>query len=377
MAWNIQFFTETRVNNPNGATQTERLNNMLTASANRQYITSTVARVDPSVFIVIEPLSDAGDVGTLAGGGGPLGLRYLLNAFRQYDNNWCLVPPLKTRNREEDGRTYTETVGVFYRSDRLQFVGPYVWPQAAQATGPSVPPGATAATYPAPWDGAVPPGTTAAAQCQFRALNGTEITFPNPENRRPVLTTFREVAAPNRTLKIFSCHTKPGTDARTATARMMGLAEAVPGANEVSVLIGDFNLDFRSANTVTGATILYLQGIVGFTPVINAPPTMYTRVAYATPLAYLRNLCVDNAWIRYGIGAAPGGGLPLGYVVNRVIDGTGPAPGVPWDMLDGLGEILALPVGQQNTTFRENVNFGHLGPPAAGTSDHLPIVADL
>ncbi len=376
MAWNIQFFTETRVNNPTGANTTERLNNMLTASANRQYITSTVAKADPSIFIVIEPLSEAGGVGTLASGGGPQGLLYLLNAFRQYDDNWCLVPPLKTRNRNPDGRTYTETVGVFYRSDRLQFIGPYIWPAAAQAGGPSVPPGVPAGAYLAPWNGTVPPGTTAAAQCTF-SQGGTEVTFPDPESRRPVLTTFREIAPPNRTLKVFSCHTKPGTDARTATVRMMGLAEATPGANEVSVFIGDFNVDFLSANTVTRATISYLRGIEGFTPVINAPRTLYTRVADATPLAYLRNLCLDNAWIKYGAGAAPGGGLPRGYVINRVIDGTGPAPGIPWDMLDGLEEILGLPLARQDTTFREDVNFGHLGPPAAGTSDHLPIVADL
>lgn len=376
MAWNIQFFTERRVNNPEGDTTAERLNNMLTAGANRQYITSTVARADPSIFIVIEPLSEAGGNGTLATGGGPQGLLYLLNAFRRYDEAWCMVPPLKTRNRNPDGKTYTETVGVFYRNDRLEFTGPYIWPAANAAAGPSVPPGAAAANYPDPWDRTVPAGTQVAAQCEF-FNGGVEVTFPNPENRRPVLTTFVERAAPGRTLKVFSCHTKPGTDARTATARISDLAEAVPAANQVSILIGDFNVDFLSTNTVTQATIMFLQGMQGFRPLINAPPTLYERVETATPVSYLRNLCLDNAWVRYGTGAAPAAPLPLGYVVNRVIDGTGPAPGIPWDMLDSLAEIQAIPVATRDDTFREGVNFGHLGPPAAGTSDHLPIIADV
>lgn len=380
MAWNLQFFTERRVNDTTGNTTAERLNNMLTAGANRQYITSTVARVDPSIFIVIEPGSQAGAVGTLASGGGPQGLLYLLNAFRQYDDAWCMVPPLKTRNRNEDGRTYTETVGVYYRSDRLQFVGPYIWPAAHQAGGPSVPPGPAAATYPAPWDGAVPAGTTAAAQCQFYA-DGAEITFPNPESRRPVLTTFREIAAPNRIFKVFSCHTKPGTDARTATIGMMSLAEATPGPNEVSVFAGDFNVDFMEADLVTFALIQELVTRMHFVPTITLGPagivpTMYQRVGDATPLDYLRNLSVDNIWVQYNANVRPAA-PPGGSVVNRVVDRDAPPPVIPWDMLDSLTEIIALPVATRNNTFREGVNFGHLGPPVDGTSDHLPVFVDL
>ncbi len=380
MVWNLQFFTEERVNNPDGPTAAARVNNMLTAGANRQYILSTVTRVDPSIFIVIEPGSQAGGVGTLATGGGPQGLLWLLlNGFRQSNAAWCMVPPLKTRNQNDDGRTYTETVGVYYRSDRLRFLGPYIWPAASPLVGPSVPPGPAAAAYPAPWNGTVPAGTTAAAQCQFFA-GGVEITFPRPESRRPVLTTFQEIAAPNRVFKVFSCHTKPGTDAITATARMMGLAEAVPAANEISVFAGDFNVNFINANTVIRALRQYLMYNRRFIPTVGQPPegvvpTMYERVDDATPLAYLRNLAVDNIWVRYGTGVRPAV-VPVGVVVNRVVDRAAPR-NIPYDMLDSLAEIIALPVATRDNTFREGVNFGHLGPPVDGTSDHLPVFVDL
>ena len=382
LAWNIQFFTKNRIENAEGSNSTERLQSMLGSGANRQYIVSTVAQSDPSILVVVEPRSSQGTIGTLATGGGPDGLFYLWRLLQLYNDQWALVPPLRTVNKDIHSATYTEAVGVFYRADRLTFTGPYVWPQARQETGPSVPPGATAATYPDPWNQTLPNGTTAAAQCKFYS-GGSQLTFPNSGDRRPVLTTFTEIGGLNRRFKIFAVHTTPGADAQTATARMLGMAEAIPADDEISVFAGDFNVD---AIKNPRAFFTSIPMLYGFDYTIQPEPTVYKPTTgrldrQATPASYRPQKSLDNFWIRYGVNVRPLG-VPPGYVINRVIDGTGIPPGLPWDMLDGLEEIQALGTpDERNSVFRELVNFGHLAAPngatRGGTSDHLPIIVDI
>src|SRR5205085_11299487 len=120
--------------------------------------------------------------------------------------------------------------------------------------------------YPGRWNGTMPAnnqGITYAAQFRFLNNNNQEIWFPNQDSRRPILTNFREVGVQNpRTFKIFSCHTTPNTNAKTAVARVAGLAEAVPGNNEVTVLAGDFNVDYLNANPTPSSFFSYMRGIL-------------------------------------------------------------------------------------------------------------------
>ncbi len=383
LAWNIQFFTLKRIYNDTGTDGIDHLLNAAGSLANSNYITSTVTGQDASIFVVVEPRSSQGTIGTLATSGGPDGLLYLLVLLRKSNSNWALVPPLRTVNKDVLSTTYTESVGVFYRADRLTFTGPYVWPNAKKNTGPSVPPGATASTYPDPWDKMVPTGTTAAAQCQFYNNLNQEVTFPGSQDRRPVLTTFTEKNSPNRKFKIFAVHTTPGANAQTATARMLGLAEAVPADDEISVFAGDFNVDaIENKNAFfTSIPMLY-----DFDYTVPAEPTIYRPTTgqqqyQATPSNYRPQKSLDNFWVRYGQNVTPQQ-TPTGYVINRVVDGTGIPNGLSKDMIYSLQQIQQLQsTEQQNEVFRSLLNYGHLAAPNAnlrgGTSDHLPIIVDI
>jgi hypothetical protein len=218
---------------------------------------------------------------------------------------------------------------------------------------------------------------TYAAQFQF-FNNNQEVWFPNQDDRRPILTSFREVGVQNpRTFKIFSCHTPPNTNAVTAVTRIAGLAEAAPGNNEVVILAGDFNNDYLSANVMQTAAYNYIRGqenySQGFGRQANNTntPTTTKRVNDATPQAYLKRSGLDNIFAKYGAGAA--GALANAQIVDRCAG----VPNFPSDMSDSLNNILnMMDEDEQLETFRDPINYGHIGN-HPGTSDHLAIVVDL
>lgn len=320
LMWNIQFFTNNRITAQPGTTQQETLANQQSAQANLDFITSTIVEADADIFVVLETLSSQGEIGTLASGGGPDGLLTILAALRQIDANWCLVPPLRCNPQEIlNGHTYTESVGVFWRNDRLQFTGPWYW---TGGNGPSHPLPNNAATYNAPWDACVPPNMNRAACCRYFRQNYEEIFFPDQVNRRPYLTTFQDLNG--RRLKLFSVHTKPGTAAQTATARMTGIymPSIVPGQNEVSVFAGDFNLNLIGLNTVQSAAVqLFALSNFNlpnmFQPNNALPPSRYLPRNSSAPNGYLTDQLFDYAFVRYGQGAQPNQPLPQ-VVIDRV-----------------------------------------------------------
>jgi len=380
LVWNIEKFSNLRITAQPGRTIEEADANRLSAQANLQYITTTVAEADADIFVVLETGSSQGGLGTLAAGNGPDGLLTLLAALQQVNPTWRVVPPLRCNPHEPvNGSTYTETVGVFWRNDVLEFTGPWVWPGGD--TGPAVPQGDPDA-YPDRWNVASG-GSRAAAQCIFHNEIGHEVLFPTNSERRPYLTTFR-VNDGGRTLKLFSIHTKPAY-ARDATARILAIDSAVlnPGDNEVTVLAGDFNLNLIGLNLAQNATIRGFR-LWDFTlhpihqPNNSYPPSRYLSRSSAHPNAYLRNELYDYAFEQYGPHAMPDQVFRM-LVAERVagahIPGNPPdtTPTFTGDMGQTLANInniqVTFNIGQQGAT-RDALDDGRMAVLFETTQPH-------
>lgn len=350
LVWNIQIFTAKRITGQPGTSSAQTAANSESALANLLYIASTVEQANPDVFVILETLSGPGGLATLGTGEGPNGVLGLLAELRSlHSAEWCAVPPLRVNPRiVVEGTAYTETVGVFWRNDRVRFDGPFDWPAGApNATGPSIRRGTgVAGTYPAPWADAVPGGTTAAAQCRFYNANGDEILFTEAKHRRPYLTTFVERAgAAPRSVRIFSVHTKPGPVAQTAVARLVSLQNQdwMPGNGQVTVFTGDFNLNLRNPSMAELAVVQQMSGRTIYEPNGTLPPSRYLPRARAMPAAYLTNQLLDYAFVYYGTNAEPNPVLPL-VVVDRVAGVEPPnLPAFTRDMGQRLATILAIP----------------------------------
>lgn len=386
LVWNIQSFTRDRINDSSGNTVQARAANAEKSLANTLYIASTIEEADPDIFVMLEARSGQGPVAQLAAGNGPTGLIDLLAQMREWTSpNWYLVPPLRVNPPDPLAiATHTETVGVYWRDDRLAFTGPFVWPGGNNnATGPPIPPGGAAgAAYPSPWNAVVPAGTTAAAWCRFYDNQG-EILFNDATHRRPYLTIFRERAGAQRTVNLFSVHFKPGVNAQTAAGRLSGIVGA-PGAGQFTVVAGDFNINLAAPTMIQQAALqLWGPGWANYSrisPAGNAP-TMIDANGTALPGAYLRNFCLDFGFVRYSVGSPPPIGQgPVAGVVNRVAGtaAAAPLPAFTADMAQTLGTIGGIgdPV-EQARVFRSRWNYGHISPPAAGTSDHLPVLLQV
>jgi len=388
LVWNIQSFTMKRINDNRGATVQQRAANAEKSLANTLYIVNTVAEAGADVFVVLEARTGQGPVARLATGNGANGLIYLLSQLREWSSpNWYLVPPLRVNPPDPLGlATHTETVGVFWRDDRLQFTGPFRWPAGANnGTGPPIFPGHGAtANYPPPWDAVVPAGTQAAAWCRFYNPNtGNEILFNDNTHRRPYLTIFQERGGAGRTVNLFSVHLKPGVNAMTAAARLSGIP-GPPPVGTFTVVAGDFNINLAAPTLLELAALgLWGPGWANYGRISPAgqAPTMIEANAAALPGAYLRNFCLDYGFIRYAAGQAPPVGQgPVTGVVDRVAGTAAAAPLPPFsrDMSMSLTNIanIANPL-EQARIFQTRWNYGHISPPADGVSDHLPILMQV
>jgi hypothetical protein len=372
LVWNINNFSSAKINNPLPGHP---------SGYNLGYIVSTVQQSQADIFVVLEPRPGGeSGLGTLAVGEGPNGLLYLLAQLQASmpAKQWCLVPPQVTSSEFRR----TECVGVFWNNAVLSFTGPFVWPAGPfNLTGPAERPGpgVVGGNYPGPWHNASG-GAQLAGQCKFY-LGLREQCFPYAADRRPFLTTFQERVPLNpRTFKIFSLHTTPRF-ANSGLSPMLQVQERIPAANEVSVIIGDMNVDLNNlgvgANNLVNIN-LPADGFQALLPGMFAGirhPTVLHPVNAAVPLQYLKNNALDYGFIRYG--AAPAGPAPLLEVVDRVA--ATPPPFlremyVPLALftLPVIGGLLqrCLP-----RSFRSAGNYGHVAIGTGGTSDHLPILA--
>jgi|GEM_PF-1974016 len=356
LMWNIQSFTEKRIKGKPSPVQKVTDANRASALMTLAYIVSTIQQADPDVFVILEVRTKAGGLGTLAQGNGPNGLLSMLAELRKLSPQWFLVPPLRI-NPVQDLGTHTETVAVFWRNDRVQFLGPNFWPTAPHgATGPSSTQGGNTGPYPDLWRGAVPQGTVNAARCEFHEgndQNGEEITFTEPKDRRPYLTKFRELQGQQRVVHLFSVHLRPRGDLSTALTRLMGLLGVlqIPQAGEVVVLAGDFNVNLLDKSAVQTARLsvpLFGLGQITISPAsvnVILPISVVRRRGEATAGNYRCPLLLDWGLVCYGAGASPAPPLPRMVVVDRVME-VNPIPPLPTfthNMQHSLKDILKIP----------------------------------
>jgi hypothetical protein len=425
MVWNIERFGINKLG----------INQFDTNASRAAYINATIAEADPDILVVIEVQTAAVyGVGTLISdtSGGP-GVIQLWNALPggTIVNNagpWAVVPPLATNVpvSPQGNNAYSEGVGIFFRTDKLDFAGPYKWTGVGSHQG-SQPVADTAAaqTYPAPWDVCLPAGNPLggpalpqnrlSGQALFHDQNGKVIRFgfkPTQAKRKrttsketedifkrnPWHTTFVENAGTlaGRSINIWSVHFPPGRLA--AAAATIALTESpdivAPLANnETRVICGDFNVDifdrsdpfsqltlanaFSDRGTPTDLFDTHCFESTMMASVNNASITRGQSPDYR----YMVNKGLDNILTAYGANA----GAPANFLVaNRVI-GTPPQDVIPppparftVDLQSDIAAILATPLTNpgKNLIFQRLDNYGKIGG-KLGASDHAPLVIDL
>jgi hypothetical protein len=388
MMWNIQFFTDNKIADQSGNDFVAMLNSAFRSFLNKEYIVSTARNAD--IFVVIEVQSSRGELGTLIGGGGALGVLLLLQHLRAENPNWCLVPPPRLVGLTETGErsNYTEGIAVFFRSDKLAFGGPYCWPKADRKGGfekravcppPDGDPRPIWGPYPDPWANALPPNNYFAAQYEYFPNTeeySNELLFLDSNKRRPLCTRFLERGGDERVITIVSTHPSPTVDTKQAVMRLMDIREVGPtGRPRVVVLGGDINIDVfdESNNAVFWAFDLYdVRYKQQFGPDQGGTlilPARSTGVN-GTPTTYRRRLGLDNMFTRYDQLEPPASSNAL--VIDRV---TGVA-GYSRSMIETIAHITTNYPLDVNGRFQLAMNYGHIAH-VPGVSDHLPIVIDL
>jgi hypothetical protein len=401
LIWNIQNFTSRRIT-PGEAGYEAMLDingqHIRTIDYNllrQNYILNNIAAAAAHIVVVIETISGQGVKGSLIETGGSSGCRSLLGLIRQTTNNanWYLVPPLKLvdklqvqQMKAEDERedilmiakdgAYTEGVSVFYDSNHVTFIGPYVWPNSTNPnTFPNndprkiaVTPGVPTEAYPAPWTNVLPAGNHYAGMFEYFDGNGSELWFDGIDSRRPFFTKFTENGT-GRIISLVSVHLPPkGPSAGVALTKVAGFFRfRYPIAqNEAIFIVGDYNVDYLAEEGVNYLRDLDAQ--YGFVPIFTRAqtrsPSLYKRRGYATAEEYFSPKGLDNLAARYGSRAA------ANQVQFRFLDRVSPPGALMYFPLSEIKKIQNQ--DQQNTCFRLPQNFGFLGP-VPGTSDHLGI----
>jgi hypothetical protein len=458
--WNLQNFSLPKIfdttNWPAFVQSQNRLNHILNEVIAPTPPLPANSPPPPDIIVISEIFSRTREVsyeGNVVGSGTRVGqavLRLLDSIRNRLGNTWCCVPPISLGNFG-----IREAVAVYYNSAALTFTGPYVWSQAVglnlsrPSTAPNI---ANVVNYPISWQNALPNPTNpigvlqlnrtwaagggaminewqGAGQFEFYNVppaGGGRINFPGPNNRGPFYT--RLLDAGGRTIRLFTVHTSPAT-AVAATVNVAGITELQAiAANEVNVILGDFNVDtFNMAvngayvpienlgyemlidsrdpanNAVTPARLPYC--LTHFLPNAYATPfnngggltdpqhNVYPRFGYmgSTTAAHLPSDAgsIDNVFTLYPPGA--GAPVPAGYqqtIVNTVVgkpyNQLAPAPaGVSAELIAGYGynSSLANAIPQPGGVaaaagigaFRNWPNFQRI----VGTSDHLAIVFNV
>lgn len=406
LMWNVQFFTVNKISMANSDwldlvnTNNRVVDGTFNTLMNLEYITSNLQYVNTNglggahIFVLIENLSAQGTMGSLAGGNGAIGSRLLLDRIRgaTQNRNWMLVPPLKlvdkvqTEQDEEDlfalvkEGQYTECISVFYRSDLLNFVGPYVWPLAGNNDDPTKvaqrDTGQARGPYPAVWDGTYPAGNYFAGQFEYFQNPVTrtgQYLFPDISSRRPFFTQFREIGGAQRLISLVSAHYPPNaTAAGSAFSKTLGIfgknGTSYPLQNdEVRLVGGDINLNYIGSQY---DEVYNTAAQNGFRLVLSIErginyPTIIKRSSYSTLNNYLGQKGLDNIALRTGRGLQP-----FGYFTNVYDRVNRTAPSM---MFNSVQSIAGLPSPEpQNTVFRLQQNYKYMGP-VPGVSDHLPV----
>lgn len=317
--WNIQQFSLNKINEvkPSIGDKRGQGQHLMQGQDRLKYILkNVVAKVKPDIFVIVE-VQAGGDMGDqdglpIQGANGRNASLEVLNKLRNLKidgakRKWSLVPPVNIGgfnpdpNSEGGFKGLREGVAVYYRSDKLQFEGPYVMSKfkelqknakgelvkiLTQPDARSQSPNqegvlANVEDYPTEWSKAFDTGTDG----RMSDLSGTlvyesqlagqyayypmptkpdapkklplapqylkserigtinRINFPKKFDRPPYLTCFKELSGEERTIRLFSIHTSP-----SSAVKAVNKFNEVPDfkevkENEVAVILGDFNVD--------------------------------------------------------------------------------------------------------------------------------------
>ncbi|MDQ3929198.1 MAG: hypothetical protein M3328_08630 [Chloroflexota bacterium] len=465
--WNINNFSRWKVFD-------ERSDQQLDESRDREnhIVNQVMGQNIPDIFVIVEVYSRVREVGIEGtamntDGNAAFGVLLLLEEIRRvHGNQWCLVPPLNL-----GGGGQREAVAVFYNSNNLRFAGPNIWLNRFQGVGQSM--YATPATvggifdYPNDWrDGMPNPNNAIPALQQNRASQvpglagggpymlpeyrlagrweyyngvpgtiptpfawpylGNRIWFPGYDNRGPFLTHFVDLTAANRLIKLFAVHTSPAT-AVNAVNNLALIPEVNNiNANELSVIVGDFNIDTFNANENGAYTGLDNNFAMALDPrdatdtvnqnrhpycmthvlptnqafpfnntggVTDPQHNVYPRFGYMGSMGgqnfqqVVDTGAIDNVFTRYGGGTAVAPGNNYITVVNTIVGKPyNPAAvpaGVTAELTGGrnypatLANPIPVPGGVNPANgvglFQNWANFGYI----RSTSDHLALLIEV
>lgn len=456
--WNIGNFSLKRINDPS-----DPATSFSSQLRYRHIIDEVFMPHTPDILVIVEVFSRNSATmleGCTVGGNAALGVWDVLVEIQEQtgNDNWSLIPPIWSGTQG-----FTEAVAVYYDSTHLQFLGPYVWgPDYRTASrsfplnracplgqtvrpigyGPAWPngpgnydpfwTGAFAQHRAFPGGGGMPTENRLAAQWEFYGANGVRIHFSEPHHRSPCYCKFRDLTVPGgRAIKLFAVHTSPGS-AINATRNLADIQELQPALNEVSVVVGDFNVDgFVSGmhaytpllspplsftmgldprNPLTAApdparqpycqthllpvgeaTPFGMAGLMTGTPTANIYPRFgYTGAVSRDGYTLTHKGCLDNIFTKYGGGTAPGPAANM-TVVNTIVGSpynVAPIPPAVGTLAAGLAypsrlmTPIPLPMGRNSTAvgadwekslFQIDVNFGTVRE----TSDHLPLIIEV
>jgi hypothetical protein len=369
MLWNIQTFAKKKILNTTGKTYPEQILNYGLSQNRVRYLARTVGSVNPDVIVVLEVRSGSGKLGSLASAGGATASAWLLDLLRTGGEPWFLVPPLKLVDAKLDQKPHTEAISMYFRGDKLDFIGPLGWPKNTPQDGIKIPinPGGVLGPYDEPFNKALPEGNYFAGLPTFPTNEG-ELLFPGESNRRPFLCRFKEKAGFKRTLTIAASHPSPGVLPKTSSARLIGWVPK-PAAGEVQVFPGDFNVNQLNGD-VFYLEMEMLYGVKSNFPA-TAGPTSLLEVKDAKVTKYLSDYSIDNILTRYGTGTAPPNPNNA-YIVNLV-------SGVP-DVFASAMEIKLNQYGiygeLADEFFRLSNNYGKIAH-YTGVSDHMALMLDI
>lgn len=448
--WNIQQFGINKINNPNRKRQRGSSLPQPAASDDRKrYILDTLAANPVDIFVVVETNTGAGAPGTHVTASGETGALNLLTEIRiRLGITWRLVPPLILGIGG-----VSEGISVYYNSANLFFTGPWFWQGGANPAIAPAPP-LVGVRYAPPWRRCLPatpvpaaspinpgiPMNRLAGQWQFHGpppVGGGAapvLQFPGPNSRTPFLTTFWDTTGAGRTIKLLSYHAPPNSGlAANGTSRLSNILEMTTnlGANEVGVIVGDFNVDLYSpfAALAYGRLTNMPPLGVGYTRLLNrttanawpdkgyvgthiksrheATPwntNGYPGYGYIGSSNMFQNYdSIDNALVRYGTGFGPPPPHNMtivnrvtGSPYNRVVPAPGGAAtptgnyayqsamtpiGIGANPLDPIALPLPPPapgglvpgnIGGL-ARFRGWDNYGHI----RSTSDHMALIFDV
>jgi hypothetical protein len=284
--WNIQQFSRNKIANPSAAVVGGNggLSQAAASRQRRQQILNVVAAFDPQILVVVEVSTGNHGPGQLLtrtkGRGGCRALAWMLRNQMPNGGDWQMVPPLQVgQNGPAEG------VAVFYRAvDRAvggavvvnrYFTGPDRW--TGGENGITARGGGAIGDYPAQEANllmALPPGkvpriipfaalygggnreTRRAARVDFltAGMAPVAVNFGNANYRTPYMTTFTEQTVAGGAIKditLFTVHTPPRFPAAPNFINAMATAADIMdqlAANEVKVIVGDFNVNLLLAN---------------------------------------------------------------------------------------------------------------------------------